>query len=201
MNLFAAGAFAAFALSSAVVAAPDVPSGDYVVDPTHASVTWKVNHLGLSNYTARFTNLDATVSYNAETPAASSVSATINPASVETDYPFPDQTDFDAEIRGEQFFNVAAFSEITFQSTGLELTGENSGVLKGDLTFHGVTKAVELDLTLVGAMAEHPYAKRPAFGFSATGIVKRSDFGVDYLVPYIGDDVTVIIEAEFIKAE
>jgi len=194
------GAVSAVIMSFSATAA-DVPTGTYALDPTHASVTWKVNHLGLSNYTARFTTMNASIDYNAETPEASSVSATINPSSVETDYPFPDNVDFDAEIRGEQFFNVGAFAEIAFQSTSLSMTDDMHGTMTGDLTFHGVTKPVTLSVTMNGAMAEHPYAKKPAMGFSATGVVKRSDFGVDYLVPYIGDDVTVLIEAEFIKAD
>lgn len=194
-------AAAATLISTASIAAPDVPSGTYAIDPTHASLTWKVNHLGLSNYTARFTSMNATITFDAANPANSSVTATVNPASVKTDYPFADQSDFDAEIRGTQFFNVEEFAEIKFVSKSLTLKDDSHGTVTGDLTFHGVTKPVTLDVTLVGSMAEHPYAKKPAMGFSATGTVKRSDFGVDYLVPYIGDDVTVIIEAEFIKAD
>lgn len=181
-----------------VSAAPDVPSGVYGLDPTHASVTWKVNHLGLSNYTARFTRLDASIDYNAAAPADSRVSVTIDPASLETDYPFADQTDFDAELRGPQFFNTAEYGAITFTSTRLQLTGETTGKLHGDLTLLGQTRPVVLDVTLNGSMAEHPYAKKAALGFSAQTVVKRSDFGMTHLVPYIGDDVTVLIEAEFI---
>ncbi len=171
------GALSALMTLTATATAEDKMSGTYANDPTHTSVTWKIGHLGLSNYTARFTNLSATLNYDNSNPAASSVKATINPASVETDYPFPENTDFDAEIRGSQFFDVAKYAEITFDSTGLDLTDEKNGTLTGNITFHGVTKPVNFNVTLNGAMEEHPYAKKPALGFSAEGTIKRSDFG------------------------
>jgi len=196
-NTLMALAAAAF-IAVAPVSADDVPSGTYALDKTHASVTWKVSHLGLSNYTARFTEMDASITFDAANPEKSSVMATINPASVETDFPNADQVDFDAEIRGKQFFDAGEFASITFKSTKLTMKDANHGTMEGNLTFHGVTKPVTFDVTMNGAMAQHPYAKKPAMGFSAVGTVKRSEFGVDYLVPYIGDDVTVLIEAEFI---
>lgn len=182
---------------SATAADLPIPSGTYAVDPTHASVIWKVRHLGLADYTARFNTLDATLEFNAEDPAASSVDVTIDPASVDTDYPNAEQKDFNAELRGEQFFNTGEFPAITFKSTSIDITGDNTGTITGDLTLLGVTKPVTLDVTMNGYLEEHPFTKDAALGFSGTTTVKRSEFGLDYGVPYVGDDVKVLIEAEF----
>ncbi len=180
----------------------NAPSGVYKVDPTHASVTWKINHLGLSNYTARFTGIDATINLNAENQSASTVTVSIDPKTVTTDYPFPKRTDFDAELQNDKFFHSAKFPSIDFQSTKLELIDDKHGKLTGNLTLRGVTRPVILDVTLNGSMKVHPFVKKPAMGFSATTTIKRSEFGMVHLIPFgVGDDVTVQIEAEFVKAD
>lgn len=183
--------------ASAQDAAIKAPSGTYKLDKTHASVTWRVNHLGLSMYTARFTEMDAVIEFDAAKPENSKVSATINPASVETDYPYPQKEDFDAKLRGEKFFEVSKYAGITFKSTKIELSGKDTGKITGDLSFLGQTKPITLDVKLNGAMEAHPMSKQPALGFSAKGIVQRSQFGMTHLLPFIGDNVEVIIEMEF----
>lgn len=183
---------------TAAAAALDVPSGTYTLDPTHASVTWKVNHMGLSNYTARFTKFDATLTFDAARPENSTLSVTIDPKSVRTDYPFPKQENFDAKIAGEVFLNSAQYPEIKFVSTRVERLTGNTGKVHGDLTLHGVTKPVSLDVTLNGAKT-HPMLGGGALGFSATTKFNRSDFGVKNMVPMVGDEVTVLIEAEFLE--
>jgi len=192
---------AALALGSAPAlaqAAPDVPAGTYKLDPRHASLTWKVSHMGLSNYTARFAKLDGTLVFDPKDPAKSTVTATVDPASVRTDHAVP--KDFDQELREDpRFFKVARFPEIRFVSTKVEKTGEKTGRMTGDLTFMGVTRSVTLDVTFNGSFKEHPMTKKAALGFSATGKVKRSEFGLDALVPFVGDDVSLSIEAEFLQ--
>lgn len=180
----------------------DLPAGIYELDHAHASIVWKVSHLGLSDYTARFTDFDATYDFNPENPEASVVTVTIDPRSIETDYPNAEEKDFNAKLAdGEEWFNSSEFPVIRFQSTKLELTGENTGVLTGDLSFLGVTKPLSLDVTLNGVMSEHPFAKKPVKGFSASGTLKRSDWGMTALVPNIGDEVELLIEAEFLKKD
>lgn len=176
----------------------DVPAGTYKLDPTHASLTWRVNHFGLSNYTARFTKLDATLTYDPADPTKSSVSASVDPASVRTDLTSP--KDFDQHLReDEKFFRTATFPEVKFASTKLEKTGDRTGRMTGNLTFLGVTKPVTLDVAFNGSFKEHPFTKKAALGFSARGSVKRSEFGMGALVPMVGDDVRVEIEAEFLQ--
>ncbi len=178
-------------------AAPlNVPAGQYTLDKTHASLIWTIKHLGLSNYTARFTSYDAVITLNPADPTKSSVTVTIDPASVRTDFPFPEKEDFDKVI-ATKFLRSGEHPTITFQSTGLTATGATTGKLVGNLTFLGVTKPVTLDVTLNGAK-EHPMKKTPVLGFSAKGSFKRSDFGSTDLQGPLGDDINLVIEAEFV---
>ena len=190
--------------------APELgPAGTYDLDLTHASLTWKVNHFGLSAYTARFTNMSGTLVFDPEELSASVLDVSVDPTSVETDYPFdfkashPDSPfdTFDQEIsESDAYFNSSAFPAITFKSTEVTATGANTGTVTGDLTFRGVTKPVTLDVTYNGT-ASFPWAPdQPKIGFSATGSLKRSDFGMDVLVPNVSDDVDLLIEVEFAKA-
>jgi polyisoprenoid-binding protein YceI len=179
----------------------DVPAGAYKLDPTHASLTWRVGHMGLSNYTARFTKLAADLTYDPKDPTKSSINVTVDPRSIRTDYPNAAEKDFDKELTdGASFFNSPKFAEIRFVSKRLEKTGDKTGRMTGDLTLLGVTKPVTLEVTFNGSFKEHPMTKQPALGFSATGTVKRSEFGMTHLVPYISDEVKLQIEAEFVKS-
>ena len=176
----------------------DMPAGDYTLDPSHASLTWRVSHLGLSTYTARFTKLDATLNFDPKDPAKSKVVAKVNPLSVETDFPTPEKKDFDKELAtGDQWFNANKFPDITFESGKIEKTGEKTGLIHGKLTFMGVTKPLTLAATFNGAYLKKPFVEIPALGFSATATIKRSDWGLATYVPYIGDEVQLLIETEF----
>jgi polyisoprenoid-binding protein YceI len=201
--LAASLALSATAFAMPVNAAPALPaalSGHYQMDKTHASLTWKVQHLGLAYYTARFTDFDIDLTFDAANPEKSTVSATINPAQVRTEYPYPEKEDFDTVLATDaKWFNSTAFPKITFTATDLTLTDDNKGTMAGDLTFLGVTKPITLAVTLSGSHEKHPFAGIPALGFSATTILKRSDWGLKTFLPLIGDDVQIIIEAEFMK--
>lgn len=191
--------------------APEMgPAGTYGMDPTHTSLIWKVNHFGLSNYTARLNSVDGTLVFNPDDASATSLDVTIDPTSVETDYPadfkagHPDSPydTFDQEIsESGDYFNSGEFPTITFKSTEVTTTGPNTGTVTGDLTFRGVTKPVTLDVTYNGT-ATFPWApEKPKIGFSATGTLKRSDYGLDIMVPNLGDEVEIVIETEFELAD
>lgn len=178
----------------------DLPAGAYTQDPTHTSVTFKVKHMGLSNYTARFAKAEIALVFDTKDPSRSTVSAVIDPLSIRTDYPFADKKDFDKELSSDaNWFNAGKFPTITFKSTKVEVTGENTGKVTGDLTLLGVTKPVVLDVTFNAGYAKHPMAGMPAVGFSATTTIKRSDWGFTTFVPAIGDEVQIFIESEFTK--
>ena len=188
----------AFAASSASAQlATDAPAGTYTTDPTHTSVTWKVSHMGLSNYTARFAKADATLKFDPTNPEGAKLTATIDPASIKTDYPFVEKENFDKVLfESAKWFNGSVSKSITFKSTNVKMTGDKTADVTGDLTLLGVTKPVTLKVVFNGGLASHPMAKKPALGFSATGTVKRSEFGMTNALPFIGDDVTLLIEAE-----
>ena len=178
-----------------------MPSGVYKIDPTHASLVWRVNHMGTSWYTARFTKFDATVNFHAEDPATSTLKVTVDPTSIQTDYPDPQKTDFDKELQGDKWLNTAKFPTITFESTAAKKADNSHGTVTGNLNFMGVTKPLTLNVTYNGGYAQQMMTKKAVLGFSATGDVKRSDWGFGTYVPLIGDDVQVIVEAEFIRAD
>ncbi len=194
---------AGLALSTALVGAAaaedlSIGSGTYTVDPTHTALFWTVNHFGLSEYTARINGVDATIELDAADITQSSLNATINMAGVDTAYPFPERTDFDAELRGANWLNADAFPEATFVSTDIVKTGDNTADITGDLTFLGVTLPVTLETTLIGSVGKHPFADGAAFGIHAVGTFDRTDFGFGTMAPGIGADVTIEINAEFI---
>jgi polyisoprenoid-binding protein YceI len=180
----------------------EMPSGVYTLDKSHASVTWKVSHLGLSNYTARFATMDSELNFDAAKPENSSVKATIDVSSIRTDYPATPEKDFDKKLsEGTDWFNSKQFPTITFQSTKIERTGETTAKIHGDLTMLGVTKPMTLDAVFNGAYLKKPFADVPGLGFSATGKINRSDWGFSTYVPNIGDSIEIAIEAEFHKAQ
>ncbi len=184
------------------------PAGEYASDPNHSSVTFRLQHLGLSFYTLKFRTYDATISFDPANIAASKVVATIKPTDILAGYP----SDYVANHPGSKFktweddlanstnfLDARQFPTITFASTSVAPSGERSAKVTGDLTLKGVRKPVTLDVTFSGETASHPFSKVPAIGFSAAGTFKRSDFGLDYLAGMVGDDVSVQIEGDFIQ--
>lgn len=203
-TLFTLLALMPVAAKAAMTPVATMPAGAYTLDKTHSSLVWKVNHLGLSNYTARFTKIDAMLNFDPKDPTKSTLVATIDPTSVKTDYPYPEKKNFDAELtKGKEWFNTKQFPKITFKSTKIEKTSDTTGKIYGELTFLGVTKPLVLDATFNGAYAKKPFAPNDAagLGFSATGIIKRSLWGLGTYVPAVGDDVTIQLETEFHKVQ
>ncbi|MFK7791399.1 MAG: YceI family protein [Devosiaceae bacterium] len=191
------------ALSTAIVGSASaaeiaIGSGSYSLDPTHGSLFWSVNHFGLSEYTARINSFDATIELDADDITRSTLTATIDMASVDTDFPFPENTDFNADLRGANWLNTEAFPQATFESTAITVTGDNTADITGDLTFLGITLPVTLDTQLIGLMGKHPFADGAAFGIKAVGTFDRTEFGFSTFAPNVGADVTIQINAEFI---
>jgi polyisoprenoid-binding protein YceI len=186
-------------------AATEVPAGSYSLDRNHASLLFRVDHLGFSHYTARFTRFDARLELDPADPAASSVTATIDPTSIETDNPDP-ALDFDHQLQNPDWLSTAQFPQMTFRSTRLELTGPNTARVLGDLDLHGVSREVTLDVTFNGGYAANPLDPSGSrIGFSAHGALRRSEFGIAAGLPPpgstfgVGDQVEILIEAEFTR--
>jgi polyisoprenoid-binding protein YceI len=169
------------------------PAGTYEIEPTHTSVTWRLSHGGMSTYTARFDKISGSIEFNPQAPATSSANIMIDPNSVNTGLPA-----FDKEI-AKEVFKAEANPMIQFRSTSLTSTSGTTGTMTGDLSIAGVTKPVTLAVTFnTGRMS--PFARRQNIGFSATGKIKRSDWGMTNWLNYgIGDDIDLIIETEFLK--
>lgn len=178
---------------SATTDLKDIPSGVYALDPNHASITFRVLHLGFSRYTGRFDKFDATLDFDSANPENSKLDVIINPNSVNTN-----NAKLEEELKAEPYFNTVKFPAMTFVATKIERTGDTTGTITGDFTMLGVTRSVTLDATFIGG-GEHPMMKKPTLGFSATGSLKRSAFGLEKLIPMVGDDVTFDVQAEFNK--
>ena len=118
-------------------ATTNVPAGAYTLDRTHASLIFRVNHLGFSNYTARFKRFDAKLQFDPANLAASKVTASVDVDSLETDFPDPARLDFNAVLKGAAWLDVAQFPRMEFASSHIDVTGVNTLRIHGDLTLHG----------------------------------------------------------------
>lgn len=186
----------------------DVTAGEYTLDKSHASLIFRVNHMGFSNYTAMFRRFDAKLQFDPQHPEKSHVVATIDPTSIDTNYPDPQKLDFNAELQNEKWLDAKKFTEIKFESKKVELTGVNSAKITGELDLHGMKHEVVLNATFNGGYAKNPMDPMGSrIGFSAHGSLKRSDFGIIFGIPQAGskmgvsDEVEFVIEAEFNKPE
>lgn len=167
----------------------------YDIDPSHTRVVFFVDHLGFSNMPGVFKDIEGQFSFDKDTVEQSTIDLTINASSVDIFHEKLTQ-----KLLKEDYFNVSAHPTITFKSVSAEKTSDNTGIVIGDLTLLGVTNPVTLNITYnKGAM--NPYAKKYAVGFSGTGVIKRSDFGMETLLPNVGDEVSIRFEVEGLKKD
>lgn len=165
-------------------------SQTYEIETPHTQVLFSVNHLGFSNSWGKFTEHDGKIVFDQENPANSSVEVTIKTASIEMN-----DKAWNDHMKNADFFDVEKFPAMTFKSTKIDVTGEDTAKITGDLTIKDVTKPVVLDAKL-NKTGSHPMRGTPWAGFSATTSVKRSDFGMTYGLPAVGDDVKIVLEVE-----
>lgn len=190
-----AGLFLA-SLAGGVGAAPSLDpakasAGHYVLDRRHASLLARVRHLGLSLYTMRFDKVEGTYDYDPAQPLASKIAVTVDAKSLDTG-----DASIDRQFAGE-FLDANRNPTITFNASAIQMTDETHGTVTGDLTLRGVTRPVSLDVTYDGATSELIGGHR--MGFSATTTIKRSQFGSGAWRAFVGDDVQLVIEAEFVR--
>ena len=182
------------ALALAPLAAAAEPEA-YSVDPSHSQIVFSYNHLGYSVGYGMFSGFEGVISYDAEDPAASSVEVSFPVRSMITGW----EARFDHFMSGD-FFDAAEDEMVTFTSTGIEVTGEDTALITGDLTLNGETKEVVLDTKLMQA-SEHPMEGKPWLGFTATTTLLRSDYNLGMFAPYVSDEVELNISVEAMKAE
>jgi polyisoprenoid-binding protein YceI len=189
--------------AEAAAPAPPVeglPAGEYKLDKTHASLIFRVSHLGFSFYTGKFATFDAKMTLDPANPAAATLEASVDPNSLVVDNPPPGFLD---ELKGPNFLDARANSLMTFKSTAIEKTGANTAKGTGDFTFRGVTKPVVFNVTFNGGYPGHQMDPNARVGFSGEGALKRGDFGMTYGIPAPGttmgvaDEVTFHLETEF----
>jgi polyisoprenoid-binding protein YceI len=172
----------------AAAAAPMPPAGVYTIDKSHTSVTFRVSHLGFSNYTAHFMTVDGKLKFDPAAPAAMAVEATIDPRSLALNTP---PAGFLDDLMSKAWFDAATYKAITFKSTKVELTGAHTAKVTGDFTLHGVTRPVTLDVTYNGGWTANAFDGNRV-GFSAHGVLPPPGTNMG-----VGDDVEVMIETEF----
>lgn len=170
-------------------------AAQYEIDAAHSAISFKIKHLTISSVKGTFDDFAGTFTFDPAAPTTGSVEAVIQVASISTGNDKRDE-----HLRAPDFFDAAQFPTITFKSTGLTMTSATEGVLKGELTMHGVTKEVSFNVTFNGAIKD-PWGNDKA-GFSATGTLDRTAFGLSYGKVLeggglmIGNDVEFAIEVE-----
>src|SRR5438132_7104425 len=158
-------------MSIATETIPGYVTGTWTIDPVHSEVGFSVRHMMVSKVRGKFNVFSGDI-VTADNPLDSSVSATIDLSSIDTG-----NADRDNHIRSADFFDVDTHKTMTYRSTGIRLDGDDY-VLDGELSLRGVTKPVALNVEL-GGFGPDPYGGTRA-GFTATGEIKRSEFGVDF---------------------
>jgi len=187
-----------FALWMGLVALPFATSAlaaSYTIDPMHTFPQFDINHLGFSTLHGRFNDTKGKLDVDMDKKTGS-VDIEINAASVDTGFQKRDD-----HLRTPDFFNVAEFPKITYKSSKVTIAGDNKATVEGQLTILGVSKPVTLDVDHIKC-AEHPNpAMKGKFvcGFGATANIKRSDFGMKFGLPAVGDDVKLTLEVEALK--
>ncbi len=184
-------ALVATTAASAAYAAPE----KYILDPSHSQIVFNYNHLGFSTTYGMYSGFEGEIMFDAEAPADSSVTVSFPTNTLITGWDERTQ-----HFLTGDFFGAEESPEISFTSTGIEVTGETTGVITGDLTINGVTKSIALDAEMT-QMGDHPMANKPWVGFNATTTVVRSEFDMGQFAPYVSDEVEVFISIEAMKAE
>lgn len=169
--------------------------GNFKLDLDHTTVLFKADHLGFSTYVGRFNTISGTLSFDPAQPAASVLQTSIDMASLDTP-----NDDLDEILRGENWLDAARFPTARFESRSITVTSPTTGQVTGDLTLHGVTAPVTLDVTFRGG-ADNLLTGAYTLGFAAKTSFQRSAFGVNSLIPAISDSVTLEIHAEFQRVD
>ncbi len=171
----------------------ELRAGQYVLDPDHASLLWKLNHLGFSTFVGRFNQFAASLDFDPENIEAASLEVVIDTTSLDVNLP-----EFEEELKGDAWFDVAAFPQAVYRTTGfVEAVDDDTFVYDGELTLLGVTAPVQLEVNFHGG-GRNFLTRSYTVGFSGSATFKRSDFGLDRFVSFgVGDDIELEVHVEF----
>jgi polyisoprenoid-binding protein YceI len=199
MGHFLTRAISATVLAAALSLPAAAATSTWQIDPNHSAAQFAVRHLGLSTVRGAFTKVSGTIQFDDKDVSKSSVEVTIDAASVDTRVP-----DRDKDLRGDHFFDVEKYPTLTFKSTKVEQVEVGKLKVTGDLTIHGVTKQVVLDVEGPTAAVKDPWGNQRAAANASTKI-NRQDFGVKWNAKMdnggwvVGDDVAITIDVEMVQ--
>jgi len=175
-----------------LTAAPAAVAADiYKVDATHSAVLFRVKHLNVSYFYGRFNDVSGSFSFDKESPENSALDITVKADSLDTN-----SKDRDKHMKGAEFFDVEQHPRMTFKSRGAKKTVENTFEVEGDLTFHGTTRPVTVNVEFVG---EGDTFLGHRAGFHTTLTILRADYGMDAMLAGLSDEVQLTISIEGVK--
>ncbi len=183
-----------FATALALATSAGAQSGTWQIDPNHTAAQFSVRHLGVSTVRGAFTKVSGSAQYDPADPSKDTLEATIDANSVDTRVEMRDN-----DLRSARFFDVQKYPSITFHSRHTKVASPGKLQITGELTIHGVTKEVVLDVDGPSAPIKDPMGKGQRMGASATTKVNRQDFGVSALPGAVGDEITITIDVELIQ--
>jgi len=182
-------------LPIALLAAPAAYAETYTLDASHSQILFSYDHLGFSTTYGMFSGFDGQIAFDKENPAASSVEVSFPVRSMMTGW----EGRF-AHFMSADFFGAGEDDMVSFASTGIEVTGEDTALITGNLTLNDITREVVLDAKL-NAAGMHPMEQREWLGFDATATLLRSDYELGAFAPFVSDEVQLVISIEAMKAE
>ena len=183
---------AAFAASPTTMA-PPIAGGMYKIDSNHTQALFEINHMGFSEFYGIIPKATGMMMLDTANPSADTLDVTLPVGMISTT-----NTVLDGELKDPTWLDATKYPDIHFVATKVTTTGADTAMIMGNLTMHGVTRPIMLDAKFTGA-GNNPVSKAYTVGFSAKGMIKRSDFGVTKYVPLIGDEVKLMITAAFEK--
>lgn len=175
----------------------DLPAGVYRLDPRHATVTFRIRHMGLAWLTARFDDEAGELTLDPADPSRSQLTASVDAMTVNTGVPDQRDRGFDRQVGNA--LGAQRTQQITFASTGIERTGQHTARVTGNLTMNGQTHPATLDVTFAGAAVDPLRGGATVLGFSGYGVIDRTQWGVTEWSAFAGPEVQIVIEAEFAK--
>jgi len=178
------------ALAALLLSLPANAADTYQFDPNHTNINWSANHFGFSNPSGKFNDVSGKLILDEKNPQNSSVDVVIKIASLNTGL-----SKFDKHLKSADFFNFDKYETAKFTSTSVKVLGKNKAKITGDFTLLGVTKPLTLDVKL-NKIGLNQFTQVKTAGFSASGVIKRSEFDMNYGVPGVSDEVKLEIEAE-----
>jgi len=184
-----------FLAAASLVVSAGAQAGTWQIDPNHSAAQFSVRHLGVSTVRGAFTKVSGTAKYDPADPSKTALDATINADSVDTRVEMRDK-----DLRSAHFLDVEKYPTITFRSKHVKAAGDGKLQIVGDLSIHGVTKEVSLDVDGPSAPIKDPWGNQ-RIGASASTKINREDFGITGAPGVVGDEITITIDTELIQPQ